>query len=129
MVAATLLDLLATRTAPLPPVAHELPAVRLAVPLRRFREGLIDTATLYNELAALRCPQELLNLYVYSAQLEAELDEFTDYLAALKTAVAKGAIDPPDMTKLLIQRGLSEERAELLARHEALRLLPTPRRT
>ncbi len=90
----------------------------------RYKNGLDSEYQLQDNLLTLGVSPAALPQYLIAARLDADLDEYTDYLAALKLSVQKGAIEPPDMTELLVKRGVRRERAELLAETEALKLLP-----
>ena len=97
--------------------------------ISRYKDGLDDESLLQQNLTMLGVTPQLLPRYVQGAKLAEDLDDFNDYLAVLKAAVQKGAIDPPDMKDMLVARGMRADRADKLAQLEALRLLPKKKAT
>jgi len=104
----------------------ELKTLFTSTAIKRYKEGLDTQAQFENNLTTLGVRPMLLPKYVYAANLEADYDEYYDYLTALKEAVQKGQITPERMADALEERGLRAERAELLAEIQALKLIKKP---
>jgi hypothetical protein len=110
--------------------AHgELKAQFTSSAISRYKQGLDSVEQLQTNLTMLGVRPELMGKYVTAAQFSEDLDSFTDYVAVLKAAVEKGALDPDDMKSLLVNRGMRADRADLLAQLEAIKLLPKKKAT
>ena len=107
----------------------ELVPVMLSTAISRYKEGWDNESKFTYNLTFLGVDPRLLDRYVYAADLEADYDDKLDYLAVLKDAVAKGAIEPPAMQQLLVEKGMREAKAELYAERAALGLLKAPAKT
>jgi hypothetical protein len=102
----------------------ELQPVMLSTAIQRYKEGLDTEPEFTFNLTYLGIDPRLLPRYIYAADLERDYDDMMDYIATLKTAVTKGAIDPPDMEQLLIKQGMSDSKAKLYSERAAIGLLP-----
>jgi hypothetical protein len=102
----------------------DLKTLYVGTAIKRYKEGLDTPQQLETNLVTLGVSQSLLPKYVYGADLERDYDDMMDYVATLKAAVTKGAIDPPDMEQLLIKQGMSDSKAKLYSERAAIGLLP-----
>lgn len=110
--------------------AHgELRVIGVSTVVQRYKVGLDDEAEFADNLREIGVSDIMLPKYQHMAQLEADYDDYADYLASLKDLVAKGAIEPDAMEQLLIERGVRPDKAKLKAQREAIKLLPKVKKT
>jgi hypothetical protein len=89
----------------------------------RYVDGWDTEAQLRDNLTQLGVFPQLLDKYVFGANLREDYDDKQLYLTAVKDAVNKGVMDPPDMSAALVAKGMRQDKADLYAEIASLGLL------
>lgn len=100
-----------------------LSTLMVGTAIKRFKEGIDSETALTTNLGMLAVKPALMPKYLYAAQLEKDYDDFMDYLATLKAAVAKKAISPSVMEQMLVSRGMMATKAKGYADRATIGLL------
>ena len=103
--------------------AGELKTLMISVAIKRYREGLDDQDTLKNNLLALGTHPQLINKYLFGAELDAVTDYQLDLLAYYKDAYHRREINDTQFLEALDSLPLDPSRSQLIYNGEKIKRL------
>lgn len=106
---------------------RELQPVMLATAIKRFKEGMDTEQAFSTNLVFLGIDPRILERYTYAARLERDYDDTMDYIAALKDATVKGILAPDDFHALLLEKGITPEKAAIVTERVEIRTYKPPK--